>query len=134
MCIRDRQDRALPGVSLRGMHADHASPVLKPLLAPAMPLVTTDALVLHAFDYRETSRIVRLVTRELGVVSVIARGARRPKNKFGAALDLFDSGDVQLTTTPGRDLHALMSFEATRSPPALAGSHDSFAGAAALAE
>jgi DNA repair protein RecO (recombination protein O) len=97
-------------------------------------LVSTDALVLHAFDYRETSRIVRLVTRELGVVSVIARGARRPKNKFGAALDLFASGDVQLTTTLGRDLHALMSFEATRSRPELAESLDRFAGAAALAE
>ena len=99
-----------------------------------MTLVSTDALVLHAFDYRETSRIVRLVTRELGVVSVIARGARRPKNKFGAALDLFASGDVQLTTTPGRDLHALISFEATRSRPELAESLDRFAAAAALAE
>jgi len=99
-----------------------------------MPLVSTDAIVLHAFDYRETSRIVRLVTRELGVVSVIARGARRPRNKFGAALDLFASGDVQLTTTPGRDLHALMSFDATRSRPELAESLDRFAAAAALAE
>jgi DNA repair protein RecO (recombination protein O) len=99
-----------------------------------VPLIRTDALVLHAFDYRETSRIVRLVTRELGVVSVIARGARRPRNKFGAALDLFASGDAQLTTTPGRDLHALMSFEATRSRPELAESLDRFAGAAALAE
>ncbi len=99
-----------------------------------MPLVSTDALVLHAFDYRETSRIVRLVTRELGVVSVIARGARRPKNKFGAALDLFASGEVQLTVFPGRDLHALNSFDATASRPELAESLDRFAAAAALAE
>lgn len=99
-----------------------------------VPLIKSDALVLHAFDYRETSRIVRLVTRELGVVSAMARGARRPNNKFGAALDLFASGDVQLTTTPGRDLHALISFESTRSRPALAESLDRFAGAAALAE
>jgi DNA repair protein RecO (recombination protein O) len=96
--------------------------------------VTTDALVLHAFDYRETSRIVRLVTRELGVVSVIARGAKRPKNKFGAALDLFASGVAEFTTIPGRDLHALVSFDATRSRAALAASLDRFAAAAALAE
>jgi len=97
-------------------------------------VVTTDALVLHAFDYRETSRIVRLVTRELGIVSAIARGARRPRSKFGAALDLFASGEAQLVTTMGRDLHILHAFEATQSRPALAESLDRFAAAAALAE
>ncbi len=99
-----------------------------------MPLVTTDALVLHAFDYRETSRIVRLITRDLGIVSVIARGARRPRSKFGAALDLFAGGEAQLMTTSGRDLHTLTGFEATRSRPALAASLDRFAAAAAIAE
>jgi len=97
-------------------------------------LVTTDALVLHVFDYRETSRIVRLLTREMGVVSAIARGARRPRNRFGAALDLFASGEAQLVTTMGRDLHALNAFEATRSRPALAESLDRFAAVSALAE
>lgn len=99
-----------------------------------MTLVTTDALVLHAFDYRETSRIVRLITRELGIVSAIARGARRPRNKFGAALDLFASGQVQLSTAEGRDLHALNGFEATCSRPELATSLDRFAAAAVFAE
>jgi DNA repair protein RecO (recombination protein O) len=99
-----------------------------------MPLVTTPAIVLHAFDYRETSRIVRLITRELGIVSVIARGARRPRNKFGAALDLFAGGEAELVTTLGRDLHALNAFDATRARPALAASLDRFAAAAALAE
>lgn len=97
-------------------------------------MVTTDSLVLHAFDYRETSRIVRLVTRELGIVSAIARGARRPRSKFGAALDLFASGEAQLVTTMGRDLHILNAFEATKSRPALAESLDRFSAAAALAE
>lgn len=99
-----------------------------------MTLVTTDALVLHAFDYRETSRIIRLVTRERGVVSVIARGARRPKNAFGAALDLFASGTAQFKVSFGRELHALTAFEATQARSALAGSMGRFAGASALCE
>jgi len=70
----------------------------------------------------------------LGIVSAIARGARRPRNKFGAALDLFASGEAQLVTTMGRDLHALDAFEATHSRPALAQSLDRFAAAAALSE
>ncbi|MDQ8155146.1 MAG: DNA repair protein RecO [Gemmatimonadota bacterium] len=99
-----------------------------------MPLVTTEAIVLHAFDYRETSRIVRLITRELGIVSAIARGARRPRNKFGAALDLFAGGEAELATAVGRDLHTLQGFDAHTARPALAASLDRFAAAAALAE
>lgn len=99
-----------------------------------MSLVTTEAIVLHAFDYRETSRIVRLLTREMGIVSVIARGARRPRNAFGAALDLFASGEAQLMTTMGRELHTLKALEATRARAGLAESLDRFAAAAALAE
>ena len=59
-------------------------------------MIQTEAIVLHGFDYRETSRIVRLATREADVVSVIARGAKRPKNRFGHELDLFTSGTAQL--------------------------------------
>jgi len=49
-------------------------------------IVRTDAVVLHAFDYGETSRIVRLLTRQNGVIGVMARGARRPTSTFGSTL------------------------------------------------
>lgn len=49
-------------------------------------IVRTDAVVLHAFDYGETSRIVRLLTRPHGVIGVLARGARRPTSAFGSTL------------------------------------------------
>ena len=97
-------------------------------------MIQTEAIVLHGFDYRETSRIVRLATREAGVVSVIARGAKRPKSRFGQGLDLFTSGVAQLTIHPGRDLHTLAGFDATRARPALAASLVRFAAAAALGE
>jgi DNA repair protein RecO (recombination protein O) len=97
-------------------------------------IVATDALVLHAFDYRETSRIVRLLTREAGALSVVARGARRPKNRFGAALDLFATGVAQVAMHGEGDLHALNGFDVTHSRGALAASLDRFAGASAIAE
>lgn len=99
-----------------------------------MRLIGTEALVLHLFDYRETSRIVRLVTREAGVVSAVARGARRPRNKYGAALDLFASGIAQLAMHGSLDLHGLNAFEAGRSRPELAESLDRFAAANVIAE
>ena len=49
-------------------------------------IVRTDAVVLRAFDYGETSRIVRLLTRQHGVIGVLARGARRPTSAFGSTL------------------------------------------------
>ena len=94
----------------------------------------SQSLVLHAFDYRETSRILRLATRDAGILSVIARGARRPRSKFGPALDLFTSGVAQLSLHPVRDLHTLASFDCTRARPELAGSLSRFAAASALAE
>jgi len=42
-----------------------------------MTLLVTDAIVLHSFDYLESSRILRLLTREAGVRSVLARGGSR---------------------------------------------------------
>jgi DNA repair protein RecO (recombination protein O) len=97
-------------------------------------VLETTALVLHAFDYRETSRIVRLVTREAGVVSAVARGARRPRNRFGAALDLFASGTAQIALHATGDLHALHGFDAVRARPGLAASLDRFGAASAVAE
>jgi DNA repair protein RecO (recombination protein O) len=99
-----------------------------------MTMVTTDAVVLHHFDYLESSRILRLVTREHGVQSVLARGARRSKSRFGSSLDVFASGVAQFNTKPGRDLHNLSGFDLTRSRIGLAGDLDRFAAASAMAE
>ena len=72
-----------------------------------MPLVTTPAIVLSALRYSETSKIVRLATREHGVQSAIAKGALRPRSRFGAALQLLSEGQAQLLTKEHRELHTL---------------------------
>jgi DNA repair protein RecO (recombination protein O) len=99
-----------------------------------MTLQVTDAIVLHAFDYLETSRIVRLATRESGVQSVIARGARRSVRRFGAALDLFATGVAELQVKEGRELHQLTGFDVTNARSALALDLDRFASASMLCE
>lgn len=97
-------------------------------------MIQTEAIVLHGFDYRETSRIVRMATREAGVVSVIARGAKRPKSRFGQGLDLFTSGVAHIHLQAGRDLHTLAAFDAGRARPALGMSLARFNAASALGE
>ncbi len=99
-----------------------------------MPAVRTDAVVLHVFDYLETSRIFRLATRDVGVQSVLARGARRSKTRYGSALDLFASGSAEIHIKAGRDLHTLSAFDVNRSRGNLAGDLERFTAASAIAE
>jgi DNA repair protein RecO (recombination protein O) len=99
-----------------------------------MALLATDAVVLHAFDYLESSRILRLVTRDGGVRSALAKGARRSSRRFGSAVDLFAQGSAQLYTKPGRDLDTLSAFDVTQARPLLAGDLGRFTGASAIAE
>jgi DNA repair protein RecO (recombination protein O) len=99
-----------------------------------MALVTTEAVVLHAFDYMESSRIYRLLTRDRGLQSALAKGARRARARVGSSVDLFAQGDVQLYVKPGRDLHNMAAFDVSRSRAALVTVPGRFTAAAALAE
>jgi DNA repair protein RecO (recombination protein O) len=99
-----------------------------------MQPITTDAIVLHTLNYLETSRILRLLTRDAGVVSVLARGARNSRKRFGSALDLFAEGSAQLQLKPGRDLHTLTSFDITRARSGLSESLARFSAGAAVVE
>jgi len=53
-----------------------------------MPSSKTDAIVLKVIDFSESSCVVTLFTRDFGKISGLAKGARRPKSSFEAALDL----------------------------------------------
>jgi DNA repair protein RecO (recombination protein O) len=48
----------------------------------------TDAIVLRLVPFSETSLIVTFYTRDLGRISAIAKGARRPKSPFEGGLDI----------------------------------------------
>jgi DNA repair protein RecO (recombination protein O) len=97
-----------------------------PLLTPAM--------VLGSLRYGETSRIARLATREYGVVSAIAKGALRPRSRFGAALQLLSEGQAHLLSSRSSDLHTLVAFDLSATHSGLGGNLERFGAASALAE
>lgn len=99
-----------------------------------MPLVSTPAVVLSTLRYSETSKIVRLATRDHGVQSVIAKGAMRPKSRFGAALQLLSEGQAQFVLKENRELHLLTGFDLRRLHVGLAEELERYAVACALAE
>jgi len=98
-----------------------------------MSLVTTPAVILQTYRYSETSKVVRLATRELGVQSAMAKGALRPKSRFGAGLELLSGGMAQLYYRETRELHTLGAFDLVSLRRELAADVGRFAGAAALA-
>lgn len=99
-----------------------------------MTLVSTPAVVLRTYRYSETSKIVRLATRDLGVQSAIAKGVLRPRSPFGAALETLSEGVAQLYHKETRELQTLASFDVVELRRDLAGDVGRFAGAAALSE
>ena len=99
-----------------------------------MALVTTPAIVLQTYRYSETSKVVRLATRELGVQSAIAKGVMRPKSKFGAGLEILGEGTAQLYYRETRELQTLGEFELELLRHDLARDVARFSGATALAE
>jgi DNA repair protein RecO (recombination protein O) len=99
-----------------------------------MPAVRTPSLILHSFAYGDTSRILRLLTPDFGVRSVIAKGAKSPRSRFGGLLEPFTEGEAQFNLRPGRDLLTLSGFSLIRSRQAIGRNLGSFTGASLVAE
>jgi len=59
----------------------HGLYIVNPLM-----ITKTEAIVLKTVDFSESSIIATLFTRKHGTIAVIAKGARKPKNKFSAYL------------------------------------------------
>ena len=70
-------------------------------------ILRTDGIVLRTYRMSDTSKVVVLYTENLGKVKATARGARRPKSKFGASLEPFTEGTYIIYYKEGRDLQTL---------------------------
>jgi DNA repair protein RecO (recombination protein O) len=100
----------------------------------ALALVHERALILQVFAYGDTSKILKLLCENHGVRTVIAKGARRPRGRFGGLLEPFTEGDVQFSLKEGREMHTLSGFDLTRGRQSLGRNLVAFAGASLLAE
>ncbi len=100
----------------------------------SMTLAITEAIVLHTFPYSESSKIVRLATRDHGVVSAVAKGAHRTKSAFGARLQILSDGVAHVYVRHNRDLQTLSAFDLTKDRQVLARDLRRYAAALAMAE
>jgi DNA repair protein RecO (recombination protein O) len=80
-----------------------------------MRLVTTDAIVLRSYNLAESDRIVVCLTRSSGLVRAVAKGARRMKSRFGAALEPFTLIQLSFHERENRDLVTISAAEILKS-------------------
>src|SRR3989440_8626734 len=71
-----------------------------------MPTYQADAVVLRRLDYGEADRILTLLTREHGKLSVIAKGSRRARARAANGLDLFAHARMMLARGHNLDVVA----------------------------
>lgn len=99
-----------------------------------MTPISTPAIILATWRYGETSKIVRLATRDHGVQGVIAKGALRPRSRFGAALQVLSGGTAHFLHREGRELHTLTGFDLQSLPVRLTRDVGRYATGTVLAE
>lgn len=96
-----------------------------------MSVTHTAALLLRAHPYGETSRVLRFLTRDRGIVGVMARGVRSGK---GSGLDTFAGGRLTYYHKSNRDLHTFKEFGVERARRGLGRHPTRLAAASVLAD
>ena len=99
-----------------------------------MAIVTTDAILLRAHPFSESSRVLRFYTRDLGLVGVMARGIRRGASRGHGGVDTFGEGTAVIFMRDGRELQSLREFSLAKARFALAADFRRLAGASIAAE
>ncbi|MGZ8940491.1 MAG: DNA repair protein RecO [Limisphaerales bacterium] len=72
-------------------------------------------IILRTRPLTETSLIVQWLTRDLGRVATVAKGARRPKSPFMGKLDLFYAANFSFQRSRRSELHNLREVQLTNS-------------------
>lgn len=99
-----------------------------------MEYFKTNAIVLRVGKYSETSLIAALLTAAQGRVSVLAKGARRPKSEFFGMLDVYQELEVIYSPRGGSALGLLLEASPLDEHTGLRLCPPAFAAAGVLAE
>ncbi len=81
-----------------------------------MALRESDAFVLMTYPLAEADKIAVLFTHLYGKIRAVARGARRPKSRFGAGLEPLSEVFVSFYEKESQELVSLRRCELLRSP------------------
>lgn len=74
-------------------------------------LVKTTAIVLNSKKFGDSSKIISAFTRDFGKVSLIAKGSRNPKSKFGSAIEPLSWVELTYYHKSTTELHLLSTAD-----------------------
>lgn len=70
-------------------------------------ILSTPAIVLKRFDFRETSQIATFFTRDHGKIKGVLKGIRKDHKKFGSSVDRFSVNHLVFYSHRDSDLHLI---------------------------
>ena len=74
---------------------------------PVMKEGSCRGIIFRLYPYSDASLILHVLSREQGLISLIAKGARRQKSSFAGRLDLFYLCQFEFILSRRSDLHTL---------------------------
>ena len=78
-------------------------------------IVSTEAIIIKSVKYGDSSKLVTAYSRDYGKINLMAKGARKSKNKFGSCLEPLSNSYLSFYKKRNRDLYLLSSAEPERS-------------------
>jgi DNA repair protein RecO (recombination protein O) len=76
-----------------------------------MPLRESEAIILRSYSLGEADRLVSFLSRSMGRMRGVAAGARRPKSRFGASLEMLSHVHIWWHERETRDLVRISQCE-----------------------
>jgi len=89
-----------------------------------MAVTETEALVIRTYNLAEADKIVVCLTRSDGLVRAVAKGSRKLKNRFGAALEPFTLVNITYYQKEHQELASMRQAEILRSNFNLLNDHE----------
>jgi DNA repair protein RecO (recombination protein O) len=80
-----------------------------------MAITETEAVIIRTYNLAEADKIVVCLTRNSGLVRAVAKGSRRLKNRFGAALEPFTLVNITYYQKENQELASLSQGEILKS-------------------
>lgn len=75
-----------------------------------MPAEHDDAICVRQWDWSETSQVVWVFARSMGMVRALAKGSKRPKAAYSGGLEVLTRGEIGVLARPGNELALLTEW------------------------
>ena len=99
-----------------------------------MALHETEALVLRTYNLGEADKIVVCLTHSAGLIRGVAKGCRKLRSRFGAALEPFTLAKINYYQKENQELVALNQVEIVKSHFDLSGNAETLTGLAYMGD